>query len=172
MRNYCLFYLVRLHSAWVHWQSAPLARQARMMSHHKRQKNYGFHPITSTYNIARANYSTCTYFFPKQTLISVQQLPSCLPLFFVFFSEVLNSGIKSCCGGVVFQDAVCEEYFSRAYSSYFMLLIVARMRLPFKMFSNFVHFWPNFQIFSPFCHFLPFFRKITYMPLLSRIGPF
>ena len=48
-------YVIRLLSAWVHWQSAPLARQARMMSHHKRQKNYGLHTITRAYNIARAN---------------------------------------------------------------------------------------------------------------------
>ena len=45
-------------------------------------------------------------------MISVQQLPLCLPLFFAFSSEVLNSGIKSCFDGVVFQDAVCEECFS------------------------------------------------------------
>ena len=44
-------------------------------------------------------------------MISVQQLPLCLPLFFAFSSKVLNSGIKSCFDGVVFQDAVCEECF-------------------------------------------------------------
>ena len=33
---------------------------------------------------------------------SFQQLPLCLPLFFAFSSEVLNSGIKSCFDGVVF----------------------------------------------------------------------
>ena len=41
--------------------SATLARQARMMPHHKRQKNYGLHTITRAYNIARANKSTRTY---------------------------------------------------------------------------------------------------------------
>ena len=45
----------------------------------------------------------------EENIISVQQLPVCLPLFFVFSSEVLNSGIKSCFDGVVFQDVVCEE---------------------------------------------------------------
>ena len=48
----------------------------------------------------------------EENMISVQQLPLCLPLFFAFSSEVLNSGIKSCFDGVVFQDAVCEECFS------------------------------------------------------------
>ena len=48
----------------------------------------------------------------EENMISVQQLPLCLPLFFAFSSEVLNNGIKSCFDGVVFQDAVCEECFS------------------------------------------------------------
>ena len=49
----------------------------------------------------------------EENIISVQQLPPLhLPLFFAFFSEALNSGIKSCFDGVVFQDAVCEECFS------------------------------------------------------------
>ena len=48
----------------------------------------------------------------EENIISVQQLLVCLPLFFVFSSEVLNSVIKSCFDGVVFQDAVCEECFS------------------------------------------------------------
>ena len=57
----------------------------------------------------------------------------------------------------------------RAYSSSLMCVIVACMGLPFfKIFSNFVHFCPNFQIFCPF---LPFFSKIASMPLLSRIIP-
>ena len=57
----------------------------------------------------------------------------------------------------------------RAYSSCFMRAVVKCMRLPFsKIFSNFVHFCPNFQIFCPF---LPFLWKITHIPLLSRIGP-
>ena len=47
-----------------------------------------------------------------ENIISVQQLLLCLPLFFAFSTEVLNSGIKSCFDGVVFQVAVCEESFS------------------------------------------------------------
>ena len=37
-------------------------------------------------------------------IISIQQLPLCLPLFFLFSFEVLKSGIKSYFDGVVFQD--------------------------------------------------------------------
>ena len=48
----------------------------------------------------------------EKNIISVQQLPLCLLLFFAFSSEILNSGIKSFFDWVVFQDAVCEEYFS------------------------------------------------------------
>ena len=48
----------------------------------------------------------------EENIISVQQLPFCLPLLLVFSSEVLNSGIKSCFDEVAFQDAVCEECFS------------------------------------------------------------
>ena len=48
----------------------------------------------------------------EKNIISVQQLPWCLSLFVVFFSEVLNIGIKSCFDGVVFQDAFCKECFS------------------------------------------------------------
>ena len=51
----------------------------------------------------------------KENIISVQHLPLCLPLFFVFSSEVLNNGIKRCFDGVVFQDAVCEECFIYAF---------------------------------------------------------
>ena len=47
----------------------------------------------------------------EENIISVQHFPLCLPLFFVSSSEVLNSSIKSCFNGVVFQDAVCEECF-------------------------------------------------------------
>ena len=57
-----------------------------------------------------ANYSKLIAL--EENIISVQQLPLCLPLFFVFSFEVLNSGIISCFHGVVFQDAVCEECFS------------------------------------------------------------
>ena len=45
----------------------------------------------------------------EENIISVQQLPLSLPLFFAFSSEVLNSGIKSCFDGVAFQDVVYEE---------------------------------------------------------------
>ena len=48
----------------------------------------------------------------EENIISVQQHPLCLPLFFAFSSEVLNSGIKSCFDRVVFQDAVYEKCFS------------------------------------------------------------
>ena len=48
----------------------------------------------------------------EENMISVQQVPLCLPLFFAFSSEVLNSGVKSYFDGVVFQDLVCEECFS------------------------------------------------------------
>ena len=46
----------------------------------------------------------------------------------------------------------------RAYSSGLLRAIIACNHLPFfKIFSNFVHFCPNFQIFSPF--FALFFLK-------------
>ena len=51
----------------------------------------------------------------KENIISVQQLPLCLPLFFVFLSEVLKSGIKSCFGRVAFQDAVIMLYLCVAF---------------------------------------------------------
>ena len=46
MGSLCLFYVIKLPSAWVYWQSALLVQQAWMTSHHKRQKNYGSHTIT------------------------------------------------------------------------------------------------------------------------------
>ena len=56
-----------------------------------------------------------------------QQLPLCPPLFFAFCSEFLNSGIKSCFDGVVFQDAACEECFSYVFGVFtfrvFLLLL-------------------------------------------------
>ena len=64
-----------------------------------------------------------------------------------------------------------------AYSRSLLRAIIARNHLlSFKIFSNFVHFCPNFQIFclffALFCSFFcPFFEKIACMPLLSRIGP-
>ena len=61
------------------------------------------------------------------------------------------------------------SYNDRACSCCFMHTITALMRLPFfKKFSNFVHFYPNFQVF---CSFLPIFWKIARMPFFSRIGP-
>ena len=48
----------------------------------------------------------------EENIVSVQQHPLCLPLFFGFVSEVLNRGMKSCFDGVIFQDAVWEECFS------------------------------------------------------------
>ena len=48
----------------------------------------------------------------EENMISVQQLPLCLLLFFAFSTEVLSSGTKSCFDAVVFQNAVCEECFS------------------------------------------------------------
>ena len=42
----------------------------------------------------------------EENIISVQQFSGCLPLFFVFSSEVLKSGGKSCFNRDVFQDAV------------------------------------------------------------------
>ena len=45
----------------------------------------------------------------------------------------------------------------KAFSSSLMSVIIVRNHLPFfNIFSNFVHFCPNFQIF---CAFLPFFEK-------------
>ena len=44
--------------------------------------------------------------------------PLCLPFFFVFSSEVLKSGIKSCFSGVVFQDAVIILYFCAVFLLY------------------------------------------------------
>ena len=60
----------------------------------------------------------------------------------------------------------------RAFSSSLLCAIVAHNHLPFfKIFSNIVHFCPNFQIFFLFLtFFLPFFWKITCMLLISRIG--
>ena len=54
----------------------------------------------------------CSKLTLEENIISVQQLLLCLPLFFTLSSEVLNSGVKSCFDGVVFQDSVCEECFS------------------------------------------------------------
>ena len=46
----------------------------------------------------------------EENIISVQQLSLCLPLFFVFSSEVLNSGMKSYFDKVVFEDAIIMLY--------------------------------------------------------------
>ena len=57
-------------------------------------------------------------------------------------------------------------YIVRTYSSCFMHPMVVRMRLPLiKIFSNFVHFGPNFQVFYPFSLFLcPFSEKLHACP--------
>ena len=61
---------------------------------------------------------------------------------------------------------------ARAYSSSVLHAIIAHNHLPlFKIFSNFVHFCPNFQIFCSFSTFpCPFSEKWLPIPLLSRIG--
>ena len=67
----------------------------------------------------------------------------------------------------------------RAFSSSLLHVIIACNHMPFfKLFSNFVHFCPNFQIFCLFLlffnifhPFLVLFLKIAGVPLLSRIGP-
>ena len=53
----------------------------------------------------------------------------------------------------------CATY--KAYSSSLLHMIIACNHLPlFKIFSNFIHFCPNFQIFSPFSRFTcPFSEK-------------
>ena len=57
----------------------------------------------------------------------------------------------------------------RVYYNCLVHVIIAHNHVPFfKIFSNFVHFCPNFPIFCPFLHF---FWKISRMPLLSRIDP-
>ena len=67
---------------------------------------------------------------------------------------------------------------TRPFASSLLCAIIAHYHLPFfKIFSNFVHFYPNFQIFCLFCPFLTFFcsfcpfSEIARLPLLSRIGP-
>ena len=53
----------------------------------------------------------------EENTISIQQLPLCPPLFFVFSSEVLSSSIKICFDGVVFQDAVIMLYLCCIFTS-------------------------------------------------------
>ena len=60
-------YVIRLLIARVHQHPVPLAQQARMTSHHTRQKKYGPHSIARAHNIARTNCRTRTHSFPKQT---------------------------------------------------------------------------------------------------------
>ena len=49
---------------------------------------------------------------------------------------------------------------ARAYSSSVLHEIIAPNHLPFfKIFSNFIHFFPNFQIFCPFSKFLFLFSE-------------
>ena len=62
--------------------------------------------------------------------------------------------------------------YNRAYFSSFLLAIIAHNHLPFcRIFSNFVHFCPNFQIFCPFSTFtLLFFwkKKCTHALVLKN----
>ena len=76
-------------------------------------------------------------------MISVQRLPLCLPLFFTFSSEVLNSGIKSCFDGVflkvqfvknvlvyvfrVFTFSFCYSF----YEGFIHKIILVSLFLPF-----------------------------------------
>ena len=71
MGSSCLFYVTRSLSVWAPWQSALLAQPVKMISHHRRQKNYGSHTIAGIHNIACVNCSTCIYFFLKQTEITL-----------------------------------------------------------------------------------------------------
>ena len=71
----------------------------------------------------------------EENIISVLQLPLCLPLFFVFSSEVLNSGIKSCLDGAVFEDAVCEECLVYVFGVFTFSFVTVLMRvLSLKLF--------------------------------------
>ena len=62
---------------------------------------------------------------------------------------------------------------ARAYSSNVLHAIISHNHLPLlKIFSSFVHFFPNFQIFCLFSTFLCHFsQKSLPMPLLYKIGP-
>ena len=63
---------------------------------------------------------------------------------------------------------------TRVYSCSLLQPITSCNHLPFiKIFSGFVHCYPNFQIFSPFSTFLCSFSEESHlcMPFLSRIGP-
>ena len=77
---------------------------------------------------------------------------------------------------------MCTKNFDHVmYSSWYIVRDRRRKRRIdiFKIFSNFVHFCPNFQTFYSFlpffllffAHFFAFFLKIASMPLLSRICP-
>ena len=60
-------------------------------------------------------------------------------------------------------------YEDRAFSCSLLCVIITCNHLCFfKIFSNFVIFYSNFQIFCPF---FSFFWKIVCIPLLSIIGP-
>ena len=48
------------------FNSAFLAQQAEMTSHHTRQKNYRLHTVTRSHNTAHVNYHTCGYLFQKE----------------------------------------------------------------------------------------------------------
>ena len=101
----------------------------------------------------------------KEKVISNQDFSKVIK----FYNDI-NSGCRHNTG--------CRQDANRirAYYSSLLRAIIARSHLLFfKIFSNFVYFWPNFHIFCPFLPFfnifLLFFWKIARMPLLSRIGP-
>ena len=71
----------------------------------------------------------------EEKIASVQKLPLCLPMFFAFSSKILNSGIKICFDGDVFQDVACEECFSMSsLSSPLVFVTVFMTVLSIKLF--------------------------------------
>ena len=72
----------------------------------------------------------------------------------VFVYELSGWGFESRCSHVKYSSVENRGPF-RAYSTSLSRAIIARNHLPFfKIFSNFIHFCPNFQII---CSSLPFF---------------
>ena len=66
---------------------------------------------------------------------------------------------------LVLIDLINKLYHIRAYSSSLLCAIIAHNHLPiFKIFSNFVHFCPNFKYFA-------LFWKNAHMSFLSTVGP-
>ena len=101
----------------------------------------------------------------EENTISVQQLPFCFPLFFSFSSEVLNSDLKSCFDGIVFQDAICEECFSIClrclYERFIHKIILLSQFLPFTCIS-----YP-FKVFKFDTGIL---RDLCAVPLLTTLS--